>query len=188
MNDFLETPTASERRLSNFGTIVLIIGIVVVVAVFGLALARRNETQPKSGAAPDFTLTTFNGEQFRLSDQRGKVVVINFWASWCIPCRDEAPALQATWERYKDKDVLFVGVDYADTDDNALAFIKEFGITYPNGPDVGIKIFTAYRVQGVPETFVIDQQGNVAQFLYAGVNEKQLGSAIDLLLVQKNEP
>ena len=182
MTDLLDEPIQTQRHSSRIGSVVLIIGVVVSIVVFGLALSRRNEMQPKSGAAPDFTLTTFNGEQFRLSDQRGKVIVINFWASWCIPCRTEAPALQATWELYKDKGVLFVGVDYADTDNNALAFIKEFGITYPNGPDVGIKIFGAYRVQGVPETFVIDQQGNVAQFLYAGVNEKQLSTAIDSLL------
>ncbi len=187
MNDLQEAPTLAERRLSTVGSVILLTGIIVAIIVFGLALARRNETQPKAGPAPDFTLTTFTGEQLRLSEQQGKVVVINFWASWCIPCRTEAPALQATWERYKDKGVLFVGVDYTDTDDNARAFIKEFGITYPNGPDIGIKIFTAYRVQGVPETFIIDQQGNVTQFLFAGVNEKQLSSAIDPLLVQRDE-
>ncbi len=187
MADLLDEPIQIQRSTSRIGSVVLIVGVVVSIVVFGLALSRRNETQPTSGPAPDFSLTTFNGEQFRLSDQRGKVVVINFWASWCIPCRTEAPALQATWEHYKEKGVLFVGVDYADTDDNALAFIKEFGITYPNGPDIGIKIFTAYRVQGVPETFVIDQHGNVAQFLYAGVNEKQLSNAIDALLVRTDE-
>lgn len=186
MTDLIDEPIQIQRSTSRIGSVVLIIWVAVSIVVFGLALSRRNETQPTSGPAPDFSLTTFNGAQFRLSDQRGKVVVINFWASWCIPCRTEAPALQATWEHYKEKGVLFIGVDYADTDDNALAFIKEFGITYLNGPDVGIKIFSAYRVQGVPETFVIDQQGNVAQFLYAGVNEKQLSSAIDLLLVQKD--
>jgi len=187
VNDFLETPPVRERRLFSLGSMVLVTGIVFAIAVVGFALARRNESQPTSGPAPDFTLTTFDSEQFRLSDQRGKVVVINFWASWCIPCRDEAPALQATWERYRDKGVILVGVDYADTDKDAREFIKEFGITYPNGPDIGIKIFSAYRTQGVPETFVIDQDGNIAQFLYAGVTEKQLGSAIDRLLIKNSE-
>lgn len=186
MTDLLDEPLHVQRRISRLGSIVLIVGVVVIIVVFGLALSRRNEMQPKSGIAPDFTLMTFDGNQIRLSGQLGKVVVINFWASWCIPCRDEAPALQATWEHYKDKGVLLIGVDYADTDENARAFIREFGITYPNGPDIGIKIFTAYRVQGVPETFVIDQQGNVAQFLYAGVNENQLSNAIDPLLAENN--
>lgn len=180
--DLLEKPQTLRRSGFSLGSIVLIAGIVLVAAVFGLALARRNQSQPTSGLAPDFTITTFDGSPFRLSEQRGEVVIINFWASWCIPCRAEAPVLQAVWERYRDQGVVVVGVAYLDSDSDSRAFIQEFGLTYPNGPDLRTEISQAYRVQGVPETFIVDQQGNIAHFIYGAVNEPQLNTILDGLL------
>lgn len=176
-----EQPAPRRGRL-GIGSIVLLIGIVAVVAVFGWALARRNETQPTAGAAPDFTLTTFEGEQVRLSDLRGKVVVVNFWASWCGPCRVEAPDLQRIHERYQDRGVEVIGVAYTDTEKNSLAFIDEFNMTYTNGPDLGTRISARYNIQGVPETFVVDQAGNIVKFIYAPTSEAELSAIIDQLL------
>jgi cytochrome c biogenesis protein CcmG/thiol:disulfide interchange protein DsbE len=160
----------------------LIAGIVVAVAVFGVALARRNQSQLTSGLAPDFSMTTFEGSPFSLTEQRGKVVIINFWASWCLPCRAEAPALQAVWERYRDQGVVVVGIAYLDSDSDARAFIEEFGLTYPNGPDLRTEISRVYRVEGVPETFIINQNGNIANFIYGAVSETQLNAVLDGLL------
>jgi thiol-disulfide isomerase/thioredoxin len=107
---------------------------------------------PTSGAAADFSLITYEGTDFRLSEQRGKVVIINFWGSWCGPCQSEAPVLQNIWEMYQDRGVEVFGVAYVNIDKNAVAFIEEFGLTYPNGPNIELKISDAYRIQGVPET------------------------------------
>ena len=123
LNELEPTPTDAPKRGIGMGGIVLLVGVVAVAAVFGLALIDRNAGQPTSGPAPDFTLTTLDGQDVRLSDLRGQVVVINFWASWCVPCRDEAPALQAVWERYRDRGVVLLGVAWTDTERNARAFI-----------------------------------------------------------------
>lgn len=178
----IEKPKRGKGGMTA-GSWFLLASIVIVAAIFGLALARRQAAiQPTGGPAPTFSFTTFNDETMRLEDLRGKVVVINFWASWCAPCRTEAPELQSAWEYYQDKDVIFLGIAYADNGPRSLAFIEEFGITYFNAPDLGTRISEAYHIQGVPETFIIDQEGNVAQFVYAGVTERQLRAIIDPLL------
>ena len=111
--------------------------LVLVIAAIGVAsLVRGGEGASEARRpAPDFRMTTFDGQTFNLAEHRGKVVVVNFWGSWCKPCREEMPALQAAYERYGG-DVVFVGVGVKlDKDDEARAFAEEFGITYPIGRD-----------------------------------------------------
>lgn len=179
----IKNQSPKEGGNLSLGSIVLLAGIVISAAIFGLALMRQSETQPGEGTpASDFEFTTFDGETYRLSDFRGKVVMLNFWASWCAPCREEAPELQAAWEYYQDKDVVFLGIAYADNGPKSLEYLEEFDVTYLNAPDLGTRISEEYNIQGVPETFIIDKEGNVAQFIYAGVTRERLISIIDGLL------
>jgi len=166
------------------------IGAIVVFVLFvAWGLSERNAAQPVSGPAPDFTLELFDGfdgglgaSSVTLSDLRGQVVVINFWASWCIPCEEEAPALEATWRAYRDRGVVFLGVDWTDNYGDALAYLRRFNITYANGPDVGTKIGPRYRITGVPETFVIDRNGNVAFFKPLPITQAELSGLLDKLI------
>ncbi|MGH2543696.1 MAG: TlpA family protein disulfide reductase [Ardenticatenaceae bacterium] len=144
---------------------------VVALLAYGLVVSSR--AQPAAGPAPDFTLQTFEDETIRLSDFRGTPVVINFWASWCLECKVEAPLLEATWRKYQGE-VLFIGVDYVDTEPAALAYLEEFDITYPNGPDLGTKISDMYRIKGVPETFFIDRAGNLQGVKIGPLGEAEL--------------
>jgi cytochrome c biogenesis protein CcmG/thiol:disulfide interchange protein DsbE len=136
------------------------------LALFAYGLTRdlRAFPSPLIGReAPAFTLPLFNGDTFALEAHRGQVVVLNVWASWCIPaCYNEGPALEAAWQRYRQRGVLFVGVNYQDRDPAAREFLSRFGHTFPNGPDAGSRVAIAYGVRGVPETFFIDREGRLA--------------------------
>ncbi len=138
------------------------IGGVVVLLAYGFTKDPRAIPSILTGKpAPDFSLTLFDGRTIRLSDFRGKVVFLNFWASWCPPCRAEARLLEQSWQRYKDQGVVFLGVDMQDTEEAARRFIQEFGITYLNGRDPKNRIAIDYGVYGIPETFFIDKEGRI---------------------------
>ena len=156
---------------------------VVALAVIGLlAYGLATQTPIESRSAPDFSLETYGGETVALRDLRGQVVVLNFWASWCKPCREEASALERAWVRYAGSGVTFVGVNANDLDKNARAFIDEHGLTYVNGPDDHGRIARAYRVRAFPETFFIDQRGAVAKRHVGTISEEQLVRSIKELL------
>lgn len=160
----------------------------LLAALIGLLAWRIQDVYAgpvEGGMAPDFTLTTFEGESITLSELRGQVVVINFWASWCDPCRDEAAYLENTWRKYQDQGVMFLGVDYVDTEREALAYLAEFDITYPNGPDLGTRISDAYRIQGVPETFFIAKNGEVRSMHTGPLASPQLDVIIEELLAEE---
>jgi cytochrome c biogenesis protein CcmG/thiol:disulfide interchange protein DsbE len=157
--------------------------------VIALNLVSQQGARPVPGTpAPDFTLSLYDEyqaglpETIKLSDLRGKVVVMNFWASWCVECRKEADALEAIHQKYKDRGVVMLGVDYLDTEPPALAYLQEFGITYANGLDVQQRIAKSYRITGVPETFFIDEAGIVREVLIQPLSEAQLSASIDRLL------
>lgn len=135
--------------------------------------------------APDFEMTTFDGEAFRLSEHRGEVVIVNFWGSWCPPCRDEMPAFQHAWESSED-DVIFVGVgSKRDPEDKAIAFADEFGVTYPIGRDTeggtasDGEITQAYNIIVYPTTYVIDPEGNISAIVMFGMDEDDIAGYID---------
>lgn len=139
-------------------------GLIAFLVILGVGMFRSQQGQVNIGEpAPDFELISFSGDRYQLSDLRGNVVLINFWASWCESCKPEARDLEEAYKSYLSRgDVMFLGVDYVDTEPEALAYLDEFGITYPNGPDLKTKISQAYRIRGVPETFIIDKNGIIA--------------------------
>ena len=144
--------------------VILVWGLLLgLLAILGLGLIRSQQGPVGVGAmVPDFTLTTFDGGTIDIRELRGQVVVINFWASWCKPCEQEAAELEQAYQQYKDQGVAFLGVDYVDADREAMAYLEKFGITYPNGPDLGTRISQAFRIRGVPETYIVGPDGQLA--------------------------
>jgi cytochrome c biogenesis protein CcmG/thiol:disulfide interchange protein DsbE len=165
-------------------------GLIGLLGLVALGLNRSQQGTVQVGdKAPDFTLATFsnyeyNGaSQVKLSELKGKIVVINFWASWCKPCEQEAAELEGAWRAYQPEgDVVFLGVDYVDTEPEARGYLEKFSITYPNGADLGTRISQAFRIKGVPETYFIDRDGMI-QYIQVGPFQSldQIQSVVDSL-------
>jgi cytochrome c biogenesis protein CcmG/thiol:disulfide interchange protein DsbE len=131
--------------------------------------------------APPFTLPLFEGGQFDLAAQRGTPVLINFWASWCIPCEEEAAVLEAMSKAYQGR-VSFIGVNVQDTDPLARAFLRRFGVTYPNGRDATGSVAVEYGMSGVPETYFVDRNGQLVRKWQGPLDEPRLRQFLDDLL------
>jgi len=147
----------STRRLLRF-TIALVPALAFV-GVLWVGLARTGSQAVTGEQAPEFDLLLLDGSGSLSSDElRGAPVVVNFWASWCIPCREEAPLLERAWRDYRDDGVVFLGVNIKDAKSDARRFVHEFDITYPTVRDVDQTLTRDFGVKGLPETFFIDHR------------------------------
>jgi cytochrome c biogenesis protein CcmG, thiol:disulfide interchange protein DsbE len=178
---------ASGRRRRRWVLAVpLAVVLVLVTWVLAFGLTRNPDAyrNPLIGhRAPPFALRTLGGGgPIRLDDFHGQVAVVNFWASWCVPCREEHPALDAAWQRYRDQGVVVLGIDYQDSPSGARAFIRELGGSWPVLQDRGSKTALAYGVRGVPETFFVSPTGRIAAWHAGPVSYSLLSREIDRLL------
>ncbi len=176
---------AAPTRRRTIGLAVALGLLLVLMVVLAFGLRPKTSTVLKGHPAPNFDVTAFNGEfagkRFTLADLRGQVIVLNFFASWCVECDKEMPALEQAWRDYRAKGVWLVGVDYLDIDSAGLAYLARFGTTYPNGPDIGSRMFQNYQSTGVPETFFIDRQGVVQHVQIGPIDQTQLYALLDQL-------
>jgi cytochrome c biogenesis protein CcmG, thiol:disulfide interchange protein DsbE len=187
MNQGIPPPLDKHNWQGIIGAGLALALIIGLLALLGFGMVKAKSGQRDSGQAPDFTLIGYDGRKVTLNELRGKVVVINFWASWCIPCRKEAAYLEKTWRKYQNQGVVFLGVDYVDTPAEALAYIKEFDVTYINGPDLETRISDAYNIKGVPETYFIDMQGQLHGVFIGPLEAPYLDNKIEELLSLPNQ-
>lgn len=168
------------------------IALLTLAALIGLAAAfgTRFGTDPGvvdspliDRPAPDVTLPYLERDgQLSLTDLRGDVVVVNFWASWCVPCREEHADLVAAAERYRERDVTFVGIVYQDRAEQAIAFLDELGRGYDHVTDPGSRAAIDFGVFGVPETFFIDRDGTVVAKVVGKTDLGLLSSTIETIM------
>ena len=179
MQDTDTSPHAS-RRLSPAWIAAAVVAALVLI-LLGLAMTAKPTLQA-GDPVPDFRLVALDGSDLSLSAKNGEVVVVNFFASYCAPCREEAADLEETWREYQGRGVQFFGIAHKDADSKAQAFLEEFDVTYPSAIDPGNRTARAYGVTGVPETFVVDQQGRLIRHFIGPVTGAQLGLELDKAL------
>ncbi|MPZ92589.1 MAG: redoxin domain-containing protein [Actinobacteria bacterium] len=191
-------PSQSSRQAKPrwFRILVTLVPALAFIGLLWIALAGTGSQTESGSGAPSFELPLLDGSGVLTDeDLRGKPVVINFWASWCIPCREEAPLLEKTWRTYRDKGVAFVGVNIKDAESDAKRFVREFDVTYPTVRDLDQRLTQDLGVKGLPETFFIDhrwtffgaisgdetgdQQGTV---VLGAISEDELVSNVETLI------
>lgn len=161
----------------------LVLPLIALLA-YGFTRNPRAIPSPLVGRpAPTFQFSLFSGGTLDTSALRGKILIVNFWASWCYPaCYEEAPRLQRVWERFRDQGVVVIGVNIQDQDRPAREFIRQFNQTFPNGMDRTGRISIDFGVYGVPETFVVDQQGVIVGKHVGAVAEEWMIDHIQRLM------
>ena len=176
------------------GVALIVIGasaLLVALLIYGVttqatddsidqAVANGNRPEAASGELP---VLGRGGEQ-SLADFRGQVVVLNFWASWCIPCKDEAPLLDRAQRGLKGRGATVLGVNYKDVPEDALHFVSEHGLNFPSLRDGDGDYGGEYGIRGVPETFVIDRKGRIAALRRGPIDEEWLREAVTPLVIR----
>jgi cytochrome c biogenesis protein CcmG/thiol:disulfide interchange protein DsbE len=182
-----KTDNLSGRRTQFMPVLRILAWAVLILFLIIIAIVlfqTRKGSLVVGETVPDFSLMTFDGKRIQLSDYRGKVVVLNFWASWCQPCEEEADILEAIWQHYRPQEnVMFIGIDYVDTETEARRYLEKYLVSYPNAPDVGTRVSQIFRIRGVPETYILNPQGNLAYIRIGPFNSfQEIKSIIDPLL------
>ena len=158
-----------QGSIQRVAQVIALVGVAALLGLLIWRVAYKDTTgaadelaQGKLVEAPAFTLDRLDRDgRLALADLKGKAVVVNFWASWCIPCRDEAPVLQKTYERYRDQGLVVLGVDVNDFRADARRFMKRYGLTYPVAYDGKGSTVGKWGVRGFPETFFVDRSGTL---------------------------
>ncbi|MCE1254397.1 MAG: TlpA family protein disulfide reductase [Anaerolineae bacterium] len=155
---------SAPKKNNPIGFYILGALVIALIVMIGVWMNKNSQvTRLEVGhPVPDFSITSFDNQAYNLSEYKGKVVLVNFWASWCATCDEEGYMLEEVWNEVQPGGQhLFLGVDYVDTQDPALKFISSHGVTYPNGPDLGANISKMFNITGVPETFLIGKDGTL---------------------------
>lgn len=166
----------------------LIFFILIVMVGYTIYQVSADDTskQPDAGdLAPDFTLTTLEGKEMSLSDLKGKGVMLNFWGSWCEPCKAEMPAMEQVYEKYKDKGFEIVAVNVGETDVGVQTFVKSYQLDFPVWLDSDKDVTRLYKIGPIPSTFFIDENGIVARRNIGQLNLTQLEIYVNEILPGK---
>jgi peroxiredoxin len=179
MNETL-TPSSTGRLIAmimiGFGLLALGISFMLLTDPYTLASTQDFSTVPVQVdfPAPELNLTTIDGESASLSDYLGSVVLVNLWATWCPPCREEMPALQAFYEKYQSDGFVLIAIDQGETLEQVIPFVNEFELTFPVWLDTGSQAGRVFNTMNLPSSYVIDRNGRVRLMWIGGISKRNL--------------
>ena len=178
----------TRRRARLLAGVGAVVAVIVALLMTGLGRDPSVIASPLVGrAAPNFTLPQLDGPPVTLAKQRGQVVVINFWASWCAECHAEQAALDQVWQQFQDSGVVVIGVNFEDSVGAARGYVRSEDVTYPVVEDDGSKTALAYGLRGVPETFVVNRSGRIVKHVIGPVAAAALSSDINSMLLPSTQ-
>lgn len=180
MGSLLERNQSRFRRVSLGLLAVVLTGILVIQGCTSSSQSITSDGPEATAAvnvgesAPDFTLIDLEGNQVSLSDFRGKTVFVNFWATWCPPCRAEMPEIEAVYQEYKNKDVVVIGVDIMEPEDVVHRFVEQGGYSWIFVLDTSGEVAANYRVTAIPTSFFIDREGIIQTVNIGGMTKRDI--------------
>jgi thiol-disulfide isomerase/thioredoxin len=176
--------------------VVVMMMLVLIASVGGCGLSRANQTsnveitenneKPSLSEFASVEISLFSGEQIKISDLKGKVVLLNFWASWCPPCRWEMPYFEKAWKEYKDQDVVFIGISQDLNLNDAKEFADSTGVTYYLGLDPGNKLSIDLNIIELPTTIILDKNGNIERRFTKSIGEKLLNRILNQVIREQD--
>ncbi|KNB71125.1 thiol-disulfide oxidoreductase ResA [Brevibacillus reuszeri] len=163
---------------------IAVLGLLLVALVFALYSSFVKDPQAvKVGSdAPNFSLEQLKGQEMALGDLKGKGVVLNFWGTWCEPCKEEMPALQAQYDKFKDKGLVVLGVNIGESPIAVEPFVKQFNVSFPILLDRQSQITKLYRIGPIPTTFFISPEGEVKEIFIGQLNEAMIADKVSKIL------
>ncbi|MFZ3089207.1 MAG: TlpA disulfide reductase family protein [Nitrospirota bacterium] len=165
------------------GFIRLFIFIIITTLLFACTKKKEDESglpgPNKGNPAPSFTLKDINDNDVSLSSYKGKVIIVNFWATWCKPCQEEMDDLESAYKKNNDKGLVILGVDVREEKKDVLNFLKKYKVSYPILMDFDGKVVKDYQVMGVPTSYFIDRDGIIRERIFGGMNELVIEATLD---------
>lgn len=160
-----------KRRLVIRTMILIVLGAAVVYTLYANFTMDNRQTVAVGSRAPDFELTDLQGHKHRLSDYRGQGVFLNFWGTWCPPCKQEMPYINNQYHQFKDKGVQVLAVDIQESQLAVKEFASRYNLDFPIMIDTDKEVMTAYGIDPLPATFLIDKNGNVVKYYTGSLTE-----------------
>ncbi len=178
-----QTQSWTRERYYFFMVLLLIVGLAWIAATRTSGPVVAGTPAPRPGfLAPDFELRTLEGSTIRLSDLRGRPVVINFWATWCPPCRTEMPAFVREYERYRDRGLVVLAVNQAEQPETVAAFRDAFQLTFPILLDPYMEVSEQYEIRFLPTTFFVNADGVISDMVTGGMSEAAVRARFQRLM------
>lgn len=169
-----------KKRRSITRTIILAVLVsAIAYTVYVTATKDTNKVINEGDVAPDFVLTDMEGNKHHLSDYRGQGVLLNFWGTWCPPCKEEMPALNNSYDKYKDQGVQVLSINIAQSDFEVQNFVDEYKLNFPVTIDHSKSVMRTYNVDQLPATFLIDPEGEIKKILTYGINEAEFDRSME---------